>query len=215
MTGPFYKFLQKQVLARVSTWGADKNYTGTRVEQPVDSLKEADIVNSVRRSGRHSLLLDVDYPVFLARSTNGNSHLFMDVPHGLSNSALKEILEVLAKHGVIEAGYANASIERGYTSLRRPGRRKGRPIAYCMDCGRRGDQMREYQIETAAELGRSSTDDLDIQDVEDWLWRNEGTLERTSGLFVCTACYIKRGMPLNSEPGMPQNMNPDPRKDIF
>lgn len=216
MTGPFYKFIQRHVKARVSTWGEDKNYTGERKETTTSQIKRADVINSNRRrDGRHSLILDIDYPVYLAQSTNGNSHLYMDLPQGLSTEALAEILEVLGRHGVIEEGYAKASIARGYTSVRRPGRRKGRPIAYCMDCGQRGDIMREYQMAYATEMGRDDTVGLDIQDVEDWIWANEGTLERTSGLFVCTRCYIKRGMPLNSEPGMPQNRFPDPTKDIF
>lgn len=177
------------------------DYTAwARVEKETGTLKRADIVNSTRKNGEgHSLILDIDYPVYVSRSTNGNSHLFLDLPDALSTEALKEILEVLGRHGVIEEGYASASIERGYTSVRRPGRKKGRPIPYCNSCGRRGDEINEYLDEVRREQGRADYDLVDIQDVEDWIYANEGTISTETGLFTCTKCYLQAGMPLNKE----------------
>jgi hypothetical protein len=30
---------------------------------------------------------------------------------------------------------------------------------------------------------------------DDFVWREEGTLNRETGHFLCTSCYIKAGMP--------------------
>lgn len=67
----------------------------------------------------HAVLLDLDVPAYLVpSSTPGHSHLYVDVL--VPKSELIELLEVLAKTGVIEQGYAEASIKRGRTCLRLP-----------------------------------------------------------------------------------------------
>lgn len=70
---------------------------------------------------RHMLLLDLDVPAYLVESsTQGHSHLYVDVPYGIPEDVYWRLIDVLAEAGVIEPGYANVSKERGYTALRLP-----------------------------------------------------------------------------------------------
>lgn len=72
--------------------------------------------------GRHALLLDLDIPATLVpSSTEGHNHLYIDVPDGIPEDKWLVLIRALADAGVIEEGYAQASIERGYTALRLPG----------------------------------------------------------------------------------------------
>jgi hypothetical protein len=158
-------------------------------EQGVPDLDKADVVSSAYRDGSgHALLLDIDYPVHqVESSTPGKSHLYFEVPTPLSTEALAEINNVLAKHNVIEPGYAGASNRRGYNSLRVPWKPKGRPILRCVGCGKRPDEIEEYL---------KGNQPVEVQVEPDYyVWREEGTLDRETGRFTCTTCYVRMGMP--------------------
>jgi hypothetical protein len=99
----------------------DDDYGETRIEAPVDSLAKANIVSSKVRGSedRHILALDIDFPAMLIpSSTEGHFHLYVDKE--MSWPQLELVLETLAYAGVIEGGYAKASISRRHTSLRTP-----------------------------------------------------------------------------------------------
>lgn len=67
----------------------------------------------------HKVVLDIDVPaVLIPSSSPSHSHLYIDkdVPWPL----YEKLLRVLAECGIIEEGYAGASIEREYTTLRTP-----------------------------------------------------------------------------------------------
>lgn len=67
----------------------------------------------------HRLLLDLDHPALLLdSSTPGHHHLYVDVEIG--DVQWRELIQALAVAGVIEEGYAEASLERGHTDLRLP-----------------------------------------------------------------------------------------------
>lgn len=71
----------------------------------------------------HRLLLDLDHPALLLdSSTPGHHHLYVDVE--IPDPEWRELIKALAKAGVIEEGYAEASLERGHTDLRLPWVRK-------------------------------------------------------------------------------------------
>ena len=71
----------------------------------------------------HFPVLDLDVPAHLVpSSTSGHSHLYIDKL--LSWDQYKELLTALAKAGIIEDGYAGASIARGHTAVRLPWKRK-------------------------------------------------------------------------------------------
>lgn len=72
-------------------------------------------------SARHVLLIDIDHPAYLIPSTTpGHSHLYVDVPGGISDEDYWLLIECLSDAGVIEEGYFKASEARGFTAARLP-----------------------------------------------------------------------------------------------
>jgi hypothetical protein len=86
-------------------------------------LDDANVVTSIAGTllGKnwHLPVLDVDIPVRLVESsTPHHGHLYID--HLLTWPQYKALLEALAEAGIIEVGYAGASIARGHTAVRLP-----------------------------------------------------------------------------------------------
>lgn len=63
-----------------------------------------------------------------------------------------------------------------------------RPKLMCKVCGKTPSDLREY-VSMAKEEGTTP---------EDFCWNNEGTLNRTTGKFYCTECYVNVGQPLGT-----------------
>ena len=60
-------------------------------------------------------------------------------------------------------------------------------ISYnCVGCGKKPEQLEEFAI-----MGKEYD-----QTAEEYLIKEEGTLNKENGHFYCTDCYIKAGMPL-------------------
>lgn len=78
-----------------------------------------DLVTSIvdRDERKHVPVIDLDVPAILYPSTN-NWHLMVDVQMSWWKYAL--LLKVLSFVGIIERGYAKASIKRGYSAIRKP-----------------------------------------------------------------------------------------------
>lgn len=55
-------------------------------------------------------------------------------------------------------------------------------------CGRTPAEIYEYSPESTGEELTA----------EEYVWKEEGTLDRLTGQFLCTSCYIKAGMPVMS-----------------
>lgn len=55
----------------------------------------------------------------------------------------------------------------------------------CAGCQKTPSEIEEY-IEDALVEGMSE---------DDYVWEEEGTLNRNTGKFLCTHCYIQAGMP--------------------
>lgn len=71
----------------------------------------------------HLPVLDLDFPCDLVPSTRpGHFHLYLNKP--ILWDTYKELLVALAKAGIIEQGYADASIKKGFTAVRIPGATK-------------------------------------------------------------------------------------------
>lgn len=68
----------------------------------------------------HYVVLDLDMPAILMPSSTVN-HYHLIIQSTISWDEYKVLLETLASIGVIEQGYADASINRGYSAIRRPG----------------------------------------------------------------------------------------------
>ncbi|MGZ4518789.1 MAG: hypothetical protein ACXVGB_00025 [Mycobacteriaceae bacterium] len=67
----------------------------------------------------HLPTLDIDLPCELRESSPGKYHLYIDKP--MPWSQYRMLLDVLAQVGIIEQGYADASIEKRGSALRKPG----------------------------------------------------------------------------------------------
>lgn len=93
--------------------------------QVVLELEDANCVTSVRAErslgANHNLLLDIDHETYLVKSsTPGHYHLYVDIPGGIAPDKWADVMSALANAGVIESGYASASIEQGHATLRLP-----------------------------------------------------------------------------------------------
>lgn len=58
----------------------------------------------------------------------------------------------------------------------------------CKGCGKKPEDIEEY-----VEMGK-----MENMTPEDFVLEEEGTLNRETGLFYCTDCYVKAGMPLGT-----------------
>lgn len=100
-----------------------ENPTNDRVE--VTNPADADLVCSDLGPGKkHMPLIDFDVPVTLVPSgTPGHSHLYIDVP--INETRFFDMLDAMAKAGVVEHGFADLSRKRGFASVRVPWKPKG------------------------------------------------------------------------------------------
>lgn len=63
--------------------------------------------------------------------------------------------------------------------------RNDRPQAFCLGCHKQPSELSEY---ISAVRGSDMTPD-------DYVWKEEGTLNLENGHFLCTDCYINAGQP--------------------
>lgn len=87
----------------------------------VDTADQADLVGSDLKgsSDIHMPVLDLDVPAALWPSaTPGHTHLYIDVK--VPWKKYVALLNALAAAGIIEVGFADASINRGFSSVRVP-----------------------------------------------------------------------------------------------
>ncbi len=121
--------LYRHLLHKVVHWGCDSG-SDDGLEfgrEETTSLSEANVISSkLANSNEHTVMLDLDLPATLIpSSTPGHSHLFID--RVMTWPQYCRILRALSAAGVIEQGFAVASIRRGYTSLRLPWVKKESP----------------------------------------------------------------------------------------
>lgn len=164
----------------------------------VDTVESANAFSSLiatgGNAGEHTIAIDLDVPaVLVPSSTPGHSHLYIDSP--MSWDAYLAILKALGAAGVIEDGYVAASERRGFTTLRLPWIKKETDAdldarLVCVGCNLHPSQLDEY-VRLAASTNMSPAR---------YCYRDEGTLNRRTGRFRCTACYIAAGMPSGKTP---------------
>lgn len=105
---------------KVTFWGKSSSDPDMR-DREVADVKDADVVSSLRKDGRHTLVLDIDHQSWLVKSTTeGHYHLYVDVPGGIEHNLYMALLGTLADAGIIEQGYARASRTRGHSDVRLP-----------------------------------------------------------------------------------------------
>ena len=92
------------------------------------SVENSDVVASLHYTSnvhdtgaKHAVVLDIDHPAWLvASSTPGHFHLYIDVPNGVPHNQYMDLLNTLSACGIIEPGYARASMQRGHSAVRLP-----------------------------------------------------------------------------------------------
>jgi hypothetical protein len=104
-------------------WGSSSEANHRIDREPVTDLEQATIVTSEAVAwddeNMHRPVLDIDFPAKLISSTTpGHFHLYLDKPIPWHRYVV--LLRALAAAGIIEPGYADASINRGYSAVRLP-----------------------------------------------------------------------------------------------
>jgi hypothetical protein len=102
-------------------------YGDTHIGRDIATEADAEVVSSKVASSRwddlHAPVLDIDFEAELVPSTTpGHYHLYLDKM--ITWRQYKRIIKALAKAGIIEKGYAEASIGRRHTAVRVPWLRK-------------------------------------------------------------------------------------------
>lgn len=114
----------KSIINRLGRWIVDFSGGYLGKPQPVLPLERYNLVGSEVSPGRHVVAIDIDKPVELHPSTTeGHFHLLID--HEMSWDSYRALLLALAAAGIVEEGYAYASVKHGRSYLRPPGVRKG------------------------------------------------------------------------------------------
>lgn len=89
-----------------------------------DETHLANLVSSLCDDGLHRPALDIDIPcTYVQSSTDGHGHLYFPTV-ALNWEDYQELLDVLAKFGIVEPRYVEHSKMRGQTLLRPPGVKK-------------------------------------------------------------------------------------------
>ncbi len=114
---------------KVLRWVANSKVPNETAEyEEVDSLDSADIVSSQwAHTALHTVVLDIDVPAMLVESsTPGHHHLYIDTM--MTWERYKVLLVALSDAGVIEEGFMQASLARGFSAVRLPWVGKGYAI---------------------------------------------------------------------------------------
>jgi hypothetical protein len=84
---------------------------------------DANLISSQGPDGKHKLMLDLDQNHWYTESSSkGHGHLVIDT--SLEPWQMQEIIEVLAKHGVLQQGIERQWNDRQCLTLRMPGMKK-------------------------------------------------------------------------------------------
>jgi hypothetical protein len=86
-----------------------------------DKQKEhANLFASLTEKGMHAPALDIDFKArLIPSSTIGHYHLYLDKEICWDDYA--KLIAVMGEIGLIEPGYAEVSLKKGMTTLRKPG----------------------------------------------------------------------------------------------
>lgn len=102
---------------------ASVNYPATPCElgTPLETSNVVTSRSSVDEDGTvwHKPVLDIDFPVRVApSSTPGHFHLFLD--REMTGDQFFELIDALNSADVLQSGYVEASMQRGFTAVRLP-----------------------------------------------------------------------------------------------
>lgn len=108
---------------RLFFYSAEMDATGgdSKKTFPTDAREcprdEANLIGSLCDDGKHMPVLDFDLPARLVpSSTEGHFHLYIDVP--MEWEVYRKLIEAMRDAGLLQPGFANASIAREATMCR-------------------------------------------------------------------------------------------------
>jgi hypothetical protein len=117
---------------RKETQTHDDGYGTWQVEALVESnganaeMVSSAVIENGKYNGKHTVMLDLDFPVTLVQSTHtGHHHLYID--HLMSWHQYRKLLKALADVELIEQGYYRAATRQSATMLRPPWVKKTLP----------------------------------------------------------------------------------------
>jgi hypothetical protein len=115
-----------QVLMHIDSFGDYQAGDPATKPHMVRNIEDANLITSTIATEyppTHKVVIDLDHAAqLIPSSTPGHFHLYID--HDIEWSLYAELLEVLAKVGLLEKGYVSASLERKFTAVRLPWVRK-------------------------------------------------------------------------------------------
>lgn len=101
------------------------------IDHPADP-ENANLVCSLCESGKHAPVIDIDVPISVYPSSQlGHNHLYIDKE--ITWNQYVRILKALAAAGIVEDGYLNVSLAKGYSCVRpigivKPGSPRGADV---------------------------------------------------------------------------------------
>lgn len=102
--------------------GSDRPDKQVRIEAEVQDALLVTAKNPT--TGGYALILDIDFPVEVVKSSSGNSHLYFDV--WLTREQHNSVIAALRDAGIVQETWANSAIENeGGSHLRPPWVEKG------------------------------------------------------------------------------------------
>lgn len=122
------KFATPEAIAKAQEANSESGeYVTEAVEEEDADLHSADLITSAMvDSAMHRPVLDIDFGAqLIPSSTPGHFHLYLDKE--VSWKSFQKVLKALSAAGLIEEGYAEASIQRGYSAVRLPWVEKPKP----------------------------------------------------------------------------------------
>jgi tryptophan 2,3-dioxygenase len=106
-----------RVFRRVKVWHA--GYSSVEEAERCSAAEANVITSEIQNSDLHAPVLDMDIPCALVpSSTPGHFHLYIEKP--MTWRTYKRLLKALGRAGILEDGFVQASLSRGYTSVRVP-----------------------------------------------------------------------------------------------
>lgn len=115
---PFDRFGRKTY--KVHNWGGSSEDDALEESRIPAHIEDSDVISSeLEDSPYHKPVIDIDVPIrAFPSSTPGHFHLYID--HAIEWNDYVNLLKTMAIVGIVEAGYVDASIQRGATHVRLP-----------------------------------------------------------------------------------------------
>lgn len=104
----------------VFDWGASSCDDALEESRKPAPIEQSHVISSeLEDSEYHKPVIDIDVPIRVFPSTTpGHFHLYID--YNIKWDDYVHLLDAMARAGIVERGYVDASIERGGTHVRLP-----------------------------------------------------------------------------------------------